>query len=116
MAGKPSPWVSFPLLQLPPGVITEYIIPKLKSTHKAALALSCQALRQWVQLSYSQLHLPGGRCCLVTGHHLHQRVPNISEVKFTPVNLHEAMYVIPMFLMQVNKVSYCSMFVPGRWQ
>jgi hypothetical protein len=55
-----------------------------------------------VQGSVKRLLLPGSSCCLVAGNPLADKMPALAALKVTPANLHEAMYTIPSFLLQVG--------------
>ncbi len=93
----------FPLLQLPPGVLATHLLPALSHRSLAALALTCQPLRALVQANVTDVKLVGGECCQVVAHpELARRMPNATSLQLLPRNLHEAMYVLPQFLMQVG--------------
>jgi hypothetical protein len=92
----------FPLLQVPPGVIQEHLLPQLRPGQRGALACCCSQLRTLVQSCVRQIHLPGEKCCLVAGNMLHKKMPHIQRLKLTPCNLHEAMYTVPIFFMTVS--------------
>jgi hypothetical protein len=49
-----------------------------------------------------RLLLPGNSCCMVAGNPLADKMPALAALKITPANLHEAMYTIPTFLLQVG--------------
>lgn len=94
----------FELLQGVPGVFFNSLLPALEPRHHAALALTCRAMRVAVQHNASKLTLLGNKCCLSREHQLGAHFPNLRTVVLKPGNLHEAMFVVPLFLMQVGGV------------
>lgn len=80
----------------------EHLVPALQDRHKAALAVTCTKLRELVQRTVQTLNLHAGRCCLVHVDQLSPKLPNIAALSLKPGNLHEAMYVLPIFFMQVS--------------
>jgi hypothetical protein len=91
----------FELLEVAPGVFAGNLLPALEPRHQAALALTCTQLRAAVQQSVTTLKLRAGSCCLSREHMLGAHMPNVRQVVLKPGNLHEAMFVLPLFLLQV---------------
>lgn len=92
-----------PLLELPSGIITEWIVPRLRPHQQAALSLTCKALRSAVAGAVRELVLPGGRCCPAVHCNLHLAFPAVRTISLTPSNLHEAMNVLPSLLMTMGQ-------------
>eukprot|EP00879_Flechtneria_rotunda_P019233 GHRR01020195.1.p3 GENE.GHRR01020195.1~~GHRR01020195.1.p3 ORF type:complete len:118 (-),score=30.13 GHRR01020195.1:408-761(-) len=90
------------MLEVMPGVLQEHVLPCLQGKHKAALAASCSALRHLVQPGVTALQLTAGTCCLVHTDRLAPKMPDVASLYLKPGNLHEAMYVLPIFFMQVS--------------
>lgn len=106
----------FPLLELLerlPGVFSD-MVAHLQPRHKASLALTCSVLRAAVGQTAHRLVLHRNRCCLSRLHQLHTQFPNVSQLVLRPGNLHEAMFVAPLLLMQVGMqfamVKQCATF------
>jgi hypothetical protein len=96
---------SFPLLHMldvVPGVFEDHLLPALQSQHKAALAGTCSRLRRTVQHSAQVLKLLTGNCCLVHCTAVATDLPRLKQLIIKPGNLHEAMFVVPLFLMKVG--------------
>lgn len=89
------------LLSSLPDVFINNLLPALEARHAAALALTCITLRDAVQQhnARQQLSFEPGKCCLVRGHQLGSRFPNVRHLLLKPGNLHEAMNVVPLVLM-----------------
>jgi hypothetical protein len=92
-----------PLLDLPPGLVAAFIVPRLRPRHAAALSLSCKAMRAAVRTTVRALTLPGGHCCPAVRYDLAAAFPGVTAVTLTPSNLHEAMNVMPTLLMTVRR-------------
>lgn len=92
------------LLDLPPGVVSEFVLPRLSRRHRAALALTCRALRRVAHDAVKGLVLPSGRCCVAAAQSLHLAFPSLQSITITPSNLHEAMNVVPSLIMTVRRV------------
>jgi len=101
-----------PLLELPPGLITELIVPRLRPHQRAALSLTCKKLQKAVAYAVRALVLPGGSCCPAVRHNLHLQFPGVRALTLTPSNLHEALNVLPSLLMTVRArpAAACSPF------
>lgn len=56
---RPGEAAALPLLELPPGVVSEFVVPRLRPRQRAALSLTCKALRRAVAGSVKELTLPG---------------------------------------------------------
>jgi hypothetical protein len=50
---------ALPLLELPPGVVSEYVLPRLRPRQRAALSLTCRAMRRLAHDGVRELVLPG---------------------------------------------------------
>jgi hypothetical protein len=61
-------------------------------------------MRDAVQQHASKLTLLANKCCMSREHQLGARFPNLRAAVLKPGNLHEAMFVVPLFLMQVRGV------------
>ncbi|WIA42040.1 hypothetical protein OEZ86_009329 [Tetradesmus obliquus] len=83
-----------------PGVFQDHVLPALQVQHKAALSCSCSGLRVLVQQRVTTLKLLAGQCCRVHDDRLALKLPAVSSVCLRPGNLHEAMFVLPIFFMQ----------------
>jgi hypothetical protein len=90
------------LLESVPGVFYNTLLPALEPRHHAALALTCSTMRDAVQQHASKLTLLANRCCMSREHQLGPHFPNLRAAVVKPGNLHEAMFVVPLFLMQVR--------------
>lgn len=88
-----------PLLELPHGVLADGVLPRLQPRQRAALSLTCRALRRAVHDGVRSLALPGGACCPAVRCRLHEAFPNVEALELAPANLHEAMNVLPSLLM-----------------
>lgn len=96
---------SFQLLELLeslPGVFSDHLLASLQPRHKASLALTCRVLRDAVHQSVTSLVLRAGGCCLSRLHQLSNRLLSVSHLVLKPGNLHEAMFVVPLFLITVR--------------
>jgi hypothetical protein len=97
---NPHPFDLLELLSSLPDVFINNLLPALEARHAAALALTCSTLRGAVQHnSATQLSFSPAQCCLVRGHQLGSRFPNVRHLLLRPGNLHEAMNVVPLVLM-----------------
>ncbi|WIA21614.1 hypothetical protein OEZ85_000798 [Tetradesmus obliquus] len=83
-----------------PGVFQDHVLPALQVQHKAALSCSCSGLRVLVQQRVTTLKLLAGQCCRLHDDRLALKLPAVSSVCLRPGNLHEAMFVLPIFFMQ----------------
>jgi hypothetical protein len=100
--GRAHAGTRLPLLDLPPGILSDHIIPRLPRAARAALSLACAALRRAVSAGVRALAFHGGSCCLASQHALHAVFPGVESLTFTPSNLHEAMNVVPTLVMTVR--------------
>jgi hypothetical protein len=82
--------------------LQDHVLPALQDQHKAAVACTCSALRVLVQQRVTALKLLAGQCCRVHDDRLAGKLPAVSSLCLQPGNLHEAMFVLPIFFMQVS--------------
>jgi hypothetical protein len=87
--------------------LQDHVLPALQDQHKAVLACTCSALRELVQQRVATLKLFAGQCCRVHDDQLAGKLPAVTALRLRPGNLHEAMFVLPIFFMQVSRVASC---------
>jgi hypothetical protein len=61
-----------------------------------------------VQQRVTTIKLLAGQCCRVHDDRLAGKLPAVSSVCLRPGNLHEAMFVLPIFFMQVSMATTIS--------
>jgi hypothetical protein len=81
--------------------LQDHLLPALQDQHKAALACTCSALRVLIQQRVTTLKLFAGQCCRVHDDRLAGKLPAVTALRLRPGNLHEALFVLPIFFMQV---------------
>jgi len=106
-AGRREVFQLFELFDSIPGVFYENLMQALEPRHKAALAATCSTMRDAVQQCASSLTLRTGSCCLSRCHDVAAHLPQIRNLTVKPGNQHEALYVLPLFFMQVSKQQHC---------
>jgi hypothetical protein len=72
--------------------------------HALQLSLVDRTWRRAVQGTVEAIALPPGLACLAPGHqrNVPEHLPNVSRLVLEPSTLHEAMHVIPVYLMKVG--------------
>jgi hypothetical protein len=94
----------FPLLSLPANAVAHHLVPPLKPQDKAALALTCQVLRQVVHNTTPSLSLtrPGDLCSAAQrSRRLLRAFPNLEQLSITCYTPHDIMYAAPLLAMQL---------------